>query len=91
MSPNEALKEENWEKVKKMQEIYKKEFKKTKLENFEIGKMDDRFKSKETIVSQISENIYEVEDEKERVYRKHTSQLGGINSKSLKERDVGSE
>ena len=55
------------------------------------GKMDDQFKEKGTIMRKISENIYEVEDENKKIHRKHTSQLRGINKRSLKERDVGSE
>ena len=103
MSPDEALKEENWEKVKKTQEKYQKEFKERKLESFEIGEkvliknelmkgnMDDQFKEKGTIMSKISENIYEIEDENKKIHRKLTSQLRGINKRSLKERVVGSE
>ena len=55
------------------------------------GKMDYQFKEKGTIMSKISENIYEVEDENKKIHRKHTSQLRGINKRSLKERVVGSE
>ena len=86
-SPNEAVKEENWEKVRKVQEKYRKEFKEKKLEKFTLekdvliknefrkNKMDDYFKEKGKIKSQISENVYLVENEDGKLLRKHSCQL----------------
>ena len=86
MSPNEALKPENREKVIENQKTYQKEFKTKELESFEVGqevylknetrahKDDDHFAEKGKIKKRDG-NTYEIETEDKSLFRRHSTQL----------------
>lgn len=89
MSPNDALKPENYDKIKKREESYEKEFIKkygtmeTFAENDKVlirneikqTKMDDEFKELGVIIKDEGRNIFTVKKENGSVIRRHASQL----------------
>lgn len=88
-SPNEALKEINFEKIYKNVQKYKKEFKKERGNKREYkcgekvfiknelkeNKMDEEFNGIGVVVKNDYGDIYVIEDEKGCFIRKHVSQL----------------
>jgi hypothetical protein len=92
MSPSEARKEENWNKVKMWAEKYKKEFgnKNNVKEVLKEGekvlirnevkntKMCDEYHEEGIVKRRESFNVYEVENGKGNVVRRHISQLKRI-------------
>jgi hypothetical protein len=89
MSPEEAMKKENWGKVLANQKTYEKEFKitKKKCKKFEIGdqvlvkndtksgKMEDEFSMKAIVKKKCGENSYDVENDSKEMFRRHASNL----------------
>ena len=72
MTPNNALKEENWELIIKHQEKYKKEFKERKFIEFNVGdhvlvknelkhdKMDDEYRDEAIVKEKLDHKAYKV-------------------------------
>ena len=95
MTPNEAMKEINWIKVKEHQEKYKREFKERHFIKFNIGdrvlvknelkqdKMDDHFKDEGIIKEGLQHNAYKVKMKDGSTLIRHSSQL-----RRLKDGDV---
>ncbi len=90
MEPNKAIKEENFNEVRKRAIAYSKEFKTRKLGEFNIGdqvliknetkktKMDKEFDRKGEVVEKIGANEYIVFLKHGKVLRRHTSQLRNL-------------
>jgi hypothetical protein len=92
MCPNDAMKCENFERVRKNEELYSKEFKRIhkQAESFKIGnevlirneikknKMEDEFSEKGIIIKHEYGDVYQVKLCEGDVVRRHASQIRGI-------------
>lgn len=97
MAPDEAVKEDNYNRVIKAQEIYRKEFKARQggIQVFNIGETvwirkevrearnDDRFSEKGVITGIIGKDIYQVETGRKGELRRHASQLKRVIAENL--------
>ena len=95
MTPNEAMRQENWGKIREHQERYKKEFKEKKFIQFKIrdrvlvknelkrDKMDDQYRDEGVIREVMNHNAYKVEMDDGSMLTRHSSQI-----RMLKDGDV---